>query len=49
MQRLAFSTEDVPEEDRFAYWREAVSEGFIGTSGERDKDQDISFNGKIEG
>jgi hypothetical protein len=51
MQRLAFSTEDVPEADRFAYWREAVSDRFIGVSGERHKgqDQDIPFNGKLEG
>ena len=49
MQRVAFSTDDVPEADRFAYWREAVCEGLIGVSGERDKDQETPFNGKLEG
>jgi hypothetical protein len=49
MQRLAFSTDDVPEADRFGYWREAVSEGFIGVSGERDQDQETPYAGKVEG
>jgi hypothetical protein len=47
MQRIAFSTDDVPETDR--YWREAVCEGLIGISGERDKDQETPFTGKLDG
>ncbi len=49
MQRLIMSTDDIPEAERFAYWREAVSDGLIGVSGERDKDKETPFNGKVEG
>ena len=49
MRHIAFSTDDVPEANRFAYWREAVCEDFIGVSGERDKDEETPFNGKLEG
>jgi hypothetical protein len=48
VRRLAFSTDDVPEAERFAYWREAVSEGLIGVSGERDRDQEISFTSRVD-
>ena len=49
MQRLTISTDDVPGAERFAYWREAVSEELIGVSGERDKDAETPFNGELEG
>jgi hypothetical protein len=49
MQRVTFSTDDVREADRFAYWREAISEGFVGASGEPIKDQEAPFTGKLEG
>lgn len=49
MQRIAFSTDDVPEADRFAYWRETVSEQSVGVSGERDNDGATSFSGKLDG
>jgi hypothetical protein len=46
MQRLFLSTDDVPEAERFAYWREAVIEG-LGFSAERNKDREIPFEGQI--
>jgi AraC-like DNA-binding protein len=44
MQRLAFSTDDVPEAERFAYWRDAIGEGFIGVSGEPVAYQETPFD-----
>ncbi len=38
MQRFSLSTADIPAKDRFAYWREQVSEGLIGVTGERRED-----------
>jgi AraC-like DNA-binding protein len=43
MHRVIISTDNVPETERFAYWREQVSEGLFGTSPERNKDQEIPF------
>ena len=45
MQRRVLSTDTVPEAERFSYWREAICEGVIGVSGERNKDQGTPFNG----
>jgi AraC-like DNA-binding protein len=47
MQRLVLSTDDVPEGDRFSYWREAVCEGVIGVSGERGKGQETPFSAHL--
>jgi AraC-like DNA-binding protein len=47
MQRLVLSTDDVPEAERFAYWREAVIEGVFGFSGERSEVQETPFDGRI--
>jgi hypothetical protein len=43
MQRLILRTDDVPEADRFSYWREAASE-WLGLSVERNKGQETPFN-----
>ena len=48
MQRMAFSTDDVPEAERFSYWREAVGEGLLGTSAERNKGQETPFNARVD-
>ncbi len=34
MHRLVLTTDDVPEADRFAYWREEFGEAMLGFSGE---------------
>jgi AraC-like DNA-binding protein len=47
MQRLVLSTDDVPERDRFSYWREAVCEGLIGVTGERGKGQETPFSAHL--
>ncbi len=47
MQRLVLSTDDVPEAERFAYWREAIFEQVIGISSERDKGQEIPFSAHV--
>jgi AraC-like DNA-binding protein len=47
MQRLIFSTDDVPEAERFSYWREAVMQGMCGVSGERNKDQETPFKARF--
>jgi AraC-like DNA-binding protein len=47
MQRLVLSTEDVPEAQRFAHWRAAVSDGLIGVRIERDKGEERPFNGQL--
>ena len=44
MHHVVISTDNVPERERFAYWREQVSEGLFGTCPERNKDQEIPFN-----
>jgi AraC-like DNA-binding protein len=49
MRRVVISTDNVPESDRFSYWREAVFNGLIGYSVERDKDQDHPFTGQVLG
>jgi hypothetical protein len=46
-QRVVLSTDDVPVAERFGYWREAVCERMWGISGERNKDQETPFNGRI--
>jgi AraC-like DNA-binding protein len=49
MQRLVLTTDDVPEADRFSYWREAVVEGMIGFTGERNAEQATPFAGRLAG
>jgi AraC-like DNA-binding protein len=46
MQRLTLSTDDVPEAERFPYWRDAVSKGYVGVAAERNTDQETPFHGK---
>jgi AraC-like DNA-binding protein len=48
MQRLEFSTHDVPEAERFSYWRDSLC-WFVGVLAERNKDQDTPFSGQIVG
>jgi hypothetical protein len=47
MHRLVLTTDDVPEADRFSYWREAVNEGMIGITGERNAA--TPFSARISG
>jgi hypothetical protein len=47
MRQLIFSTDDVPEAERFSYWREAVMQGICGVSGERNKDQQTPFKARF--
>jgi AraC-like DNA-binding protein len=42
------STHDVPEAERFAYWREAICEQLIGISGERHRGQEIPFSCHVD-
>ena len=48
MQRLVLSTDDVPEAERFVYWREAICEQLIGISSERHKGQEIPFRCHVD-
>ena len=48
MQRLVLSTDDVPEAERFAYWRETIWEQLIGISGERHKGEEIPFSAHVD-
>lgn len=49
MRRFEFSTDGVPEAERFALWRETVSRGLFGTSPERpQREENSPFNAKIE-
>ncbi len=48
MQHMVLSTDDVPEADRFSYWRETVGEGLLGTSAERNKRQETAFNARAD-
>ncbi len=43
MHRLVLTTDDVPEADRFAYWREEFGEAMLGFSGERNAEQATPF------
>jgi AraC-like DNA-binding protein len=47
MHRIVLSTDNVPEAERFAYWREAIGERLLGTSAERNKRQDRPFNAHV--
>ncbi len=47
MQRLVLSTDHVPEAERFAYWRAAVSDGLLGNRVEPNEDQKSPFNGRL--
>jgi hypothetical protein len=47
MQRVVLSTDDVPEAERFSYWREEVCEGLKGFSAERNRDRETPFEGRI--
>ncbi|MGH6835176.1 MAG: helix-turn-helix domain-containing protein [Methylocella sp.] len=49
MDRQVLTTDDVPEVDRFSYWREAVSEGMLGTTGERNAEQATPFAARCTG
>jgi hypothetical protein len=46
MQRVVFSTDAVPEAERFSYWAE-VSEGQFGLSAERNKAQETPFKARV--
>jgi AraC-like DNA-binding protein len=46
MQRRVLSTDDVPEAERFSYWRDSLG-GLVGVSPERNKDWDTPFNGRF--
>lgn len=46
MQHIVLSTAGLPERERFAYWRQAVSE--IGVPGERDRPAEADFAGRLE-
>ena len=45
MQHLVLSTDDIPQIERFSYWRDAVNE--IGIPGERDRPPDGGFDGRL--
>jgi AraC-like DNA-binding protein len=47
MRRMILSTDDVPEADRFSYWRAAASEGLVGVSIERNKSQETPFQARL--
>jgi AraC-like DNA-binding protein len=49
MQHLVLATDDIPERERFSYWREQVNETFIGVTGERAPDDQASFAGRVSG
>jgi AraC-like DNA-binding protein len=49
MQHLILATDDIPERDRFSYWREQVNETLIGVTGERDPDHQAPFAGQVSG
>ena len=49
MQSVILSTDGVPEAERFAYWREAVLERYIGVTGERHKEQPAPFAAQLVG
>jgi methylphosphotriester-DNA--protein-cysteine methyltransferase len=49
MQRMVLSTDDIPEAERFSYWRAAVNERLMGVCGERNKDQERPFNARLAG
>jgi AraC-like DNA-binding protein len=49
MQRLVLSTDEVPEAQRFSYWREAVGEQLWGCSTELDRSQETPFHGRLVG
>jgi AraC-like DNA-binding protein len=46
MQRVVFSTDEVPEAERFSYWAEAA-EGLFGSSAERNKAQETPFKARV--
>jgi AraC-like DNA-binding protein len=48
MQRIVLSTDDVPEAQRFSYWREAIGEGLVGVTFEREAGQERAFNARID-
>lgn len=45
MQHLLLSTDDIPQVERFSYWRDAVNE--IGIPGERDRPPETGFDGRL--
>jgi AraC-like DNA-binding protein len=45
MQHVVLSTAGIPERERFAYWRQAVSD--IGVPGERDRPSEPDFEGSL--
>jgi AraC-like DNA-binding protein len=49
MRHFVLSTHSVPEADRLAYWREAVSEGLMGVSAEPGKSREAPFDASVAG
>ncbi|MGH6822796.1 MAG: helix-turn-helix domain-containing protein, partial [Methylocella sp.] len=47
--RLVLTLDDVPEADRFAYWRETVAEEMFGVTGERIAEQAAPFAARVTG
>jgi AraC-like DNA-binding protein len=45
MQHLVLSTDNIPQRERFSYWREAVAG--IGIPGERDRAPETGFDGRL--
>jgi AraC-like DNA-binding protein len=49
MRRFVFSTDDLPQTERFSLWRETISEGLFGTSPERPEGEaNAPFSGRLE-
>jgi AraC-like DNA-binding protein len=46
---VVISTDNVPEADRFSFWREEVNERLIRICGERNKDQEAPFKARLVG
>jgi AraC-like DNA-binding protein len=49
MRRVVLSTDNVPESQRFSFWREAVGEGLFGFAAEPNKHQETPFSANIVG
>jgi AraC-like DNA-binding protein len=47
MQRFVISTNDVPEAERFSYWREEVCERLFGFSWEPDKNPETPYRAEV--
>jgi AraC-like DNA-binding protein len=49
MHRVVVSTDAVPEAERFAYWREEISERLIGVVSELERSAEANFSGRLVG